>query len=124
MIYHRLETKTDLVAAVGVAMTFFLYFCSPGYHPWYIVWCLPFAALSNSRWLMVGAVAFTLTAFLPILALNWQITLGDAWHIRKPVEWSTALMWLARARLRRRNPSHRTSPRRTPPQRPRRSAPA
>lgn len=97
MIYHRLETKTDLVAAVGVAMTFFLYFCSPGYHPWYIVWCLPFAALSNSRWLMVGAVAFTLTAFLPILALNWQITLGDAWHIGNPVEWSTALMWLATA---------------------------
>lgn len=97
MIYHPLDSKTDLVAAVGMAMTFFLYFCSPGYHPWYIIWCLPFAAMSNRRWLMVGAVAFTLAAFLPILALNWRITLGQTWNLSNPVEWFTVTMWLATA---------------------------
>lgn len=97
MMYHRLETKTDLVAAVGLLMTLFLYLCSPGYHPWYIVWCLPFAAMSNSRWLISLAVAFALGAFLPVLALNWQITLGESWSLSNPVEWATVMMWVCTA---------------------------
>lgn|GEM_PF-4591104 len=97
MMFHRLETRTDLAAAVGLVMTLFLYLCSPGYHPWYIIWCLPFAALSNSRWLITFAVAFSLAAFLPILALNWRITLSTTAHIANPVDWATALMWASTA---------------------------
>jgi hypothetical protein len=78
-------------------MTLFLYLCSPGYHPWYIIWCLPFAAASNSRWLITGAVAFSLAAFIPVLALNWQITIDESWHISNPVEWATVVMWVATA---------------------------
>lgn len=97
MMYHRLETRTDLAAAVGLLLTLFLYACSPGYHPWYIVWCLPFAAVSGSRWLIVAAIAFSLTAFLPVLALNWQITLDESWHLSNPVEWATVVMWIGTA---------------------------
>ena len=85
MMYHRLESKTDLAAAVGLAMFLFLYACSPGYHPWYIIWCLPFAALSDRRWLIAGATAFALGAFLPVLALNWRITLGEEAGVPSPV---------------------------------------
>ena len=97
LLYHPLETHTDLIAAVGLAMTLFLYFCSPGYHPWYIVWCLPFAAMSGRRWLIAGAVAFSLGAFLPILALNWQLTLRNTANVPAPVDTATAAMWIGTA---------------------------
>ena len=97
MMYHSLETKTDLAAAVGLAMTLYLYFCNPGYHPWYIIWCLPFAALSGKRWLMTGAATFAVAAFLPVLALNWRITLREEVSIPSPVDLATAAMWLSTA---------------------------
>ena len=97
MMFHRLETRTDLVAAVALVLTAYLYVCAPGYHPWYIIWFLPFAAMSNSRWLIAGGIAFSVGAFIPVLALNWQITLGNVWHISYPVEWATALMWTCTA---------------------------
>jgi hypothetical protein len=92
MVFHRLETKEDLVRAVAVVMTLFL-FLSPEYHPWYIIWCLPFAFLSNARWLIAGMLAFSTLAFLPILALNWQITLARSVGLHNAVEWSVVVMW-------------------------------
>ncbi len=92
MAFHPLKTKEDLVRGVALVMSVFL-FLSPAYHAWYIIWILPFAALSNARYLIVGAIAFSLLAFLPILALNWQITLGRSWNLTYPVEWFTAVMW-------------------------------
>lgn len=93
MAFHPLKTKEDLVRGVGLVMAVFLFF-SPAYHPWYIIWILPFAALSNARYLIAGAVAFSLLAFLPVLALNWQITLSRSWNLSYAVEWFTAVMWL------------------------------
>jgi hypothetical protein len=97
MMYHRLETKLDLCAAVGLVMTMFLYACTPAYHPWYIIWCLPFAALSGKRWLMTFGAAFALAAFLPVLALNWYITLAQTWNLQHAVDWSVVLMWSSTA---------------------------
>ena len=96
MIFWPLETKVDCVRAVAFLMTWFLYACTPGYHPWYIIWCLPFAALSGQRWMMTWAAAFALAAFLPVLALNWRITLGNTFNI-DAVAWSTVLMWAGTA---------------------------
>ncbi len=92
MVLHPLKTREDLVRGVGLVMSVFL-FISPAYHPWYIVWMLPFAALSNARYLIAGAVAFSLLAFLPVLALNWNITLARTWNLQNAVEWFTAVMW-------------------------------
>ncbi|MEO8538514.1 MAG: hypothetical protein ABI577_02150 [bacterium] len=92
MAFHPLKTKVDLVRGVALVMSVFL-FVSPGYHPWYIIWMLPFAALSNARYLIAGAVAFALLAFLPVLALNWRITLSQSWSLTHSVEWFTAVMW-------------------------------
>jgi hypothetical protein len=96
MMYHRLESKQDCVSAVAFVMLFFLY-ASPGYHPWYIIWYLPFAALSGSRWLIAAAITFSLTAFLPVLALNWRITLSNSVNIPAPVAVATAIMWFGTA---------------------------
>lgn len=92
MMFFPLETKLDCVRAVGFLMMWFLFVCSPGYHPWYIIWCLPFAALSSSRWMITWGIAFALAAFLPVLALNWRITLGNSLNANV-VHWATALMW-------------------------------
>lgn len=98
MAFHPLKTKEDLVRGVALVMGVFL-FMSPAYHPWYIIWVLPFAMLSNARYLVTAALAYTMLAFLPILALNWQFTLADSWGFsRSPnsftaVEWFTAVMW-------------------------------
>jgi len=92
MAFHPLKTKVDLVRGVALVMSVFL-FMSPAYHPWYIIWILPFAALTNARYLMVGGIAYSLLAFLPILALNWQITLARSWGLDHPAEWFTAVMW-------------------------------
>jgi hypothetical protein len=92
MLFHPLRTKIDLVRGVALVMAVFL-FASPAYHPWYIIWILPFCALSNARYLIAGAIAFALLAFLPVLALNWQITLKDSWNLSNAVAWFTAVMW-------------------------------
>ncbi len=96
MMYHRLDTKLDLAAAVAFVMMFFLY-AAPGYHPWYIIWYLPFAAMSGSRWLIAAALTFSLCAFLPVLALNWRITLSESANVPNPVAWATAIMWFGTA---------------------------
>lgn len=95
---HPLKTKVDLVRGVALVMSVFL-FMSPAYHPWYIIWILPFAALSNARYLMTAVIVYSMLAFLPILALNWQFTLADSWGFGRSsnsftaVEWFTAAMW-------------------------------
>ena len=97
MMYHRLESKTDLAVAVGLAMFLFLYACSPGYHPWYIIWCLPFAALSDRRWLIAGATAFALGAFLPVSRAQLAHHAGQEAGVPSPVDLATAAMWLGTA---------------------------
>jgi hypothetical protein len=49
--------------------------------------------MSGQRWLIVGAVAFSLGAYLPLLALNWQITLANEANVPNPVDVATGLMW-------------------------------
>ncbi len=97
MMWHPLETQVDLVRAVALAMGLFLYLCAPGYLAWYLIWFLPFAAMSGSRWLISGAIAFTITAFLPILALNWGANIRRSWSIQDPVEWAVIVAWLCTA---------------------------
>ncbi|MBE0610658.1 MAG: hypothetical protein IH609_14865 [Dehalococcoidia bacterium] len=97
MLWHPLETQVDLIRAVALAMGLFLYLCAPGYLAWYLIWFLPFAAMSGSRWLMSGALAFTITAFLPILALNWGASIRASWSIGNPVEWAVVVAWLSTA---------------------------
>lgn len=97
MMYHRLETKEDLVRAVALVMGLFLYACSPGYIAWYQAWFLPFAAMSNSRWMVTAALAFSIGAFLPILALNWVFVLEQSWGLSNAIEWSVVAAWLGTA---------------------------
>jgi hypothetical protein len=94
MMYHPLETPTHLVRAVALTMGFFLFVCSPGYLAWYLIWFVPFAALSGSRWMIAWMIAYSGSAFFPILALNWQISMRDSWNIRNPVEWAVVVAWL------------------------------
>ncbi len=97
MLWHPLKTQLDLIRAVALAMGLFLYLCAPGYLAWYLIWFLPFAAMSGSRWLIWGALAFTITAFLPILALNWGASIRASWSIGNPVEWAVVVAWLCTA---------------------------
>ena len=94
MMYHPLETPTHLVRAVALTMGFFLFVCSPGYLAWYLIWFVPFAALSGSRWMIAWMIAYSGTAFFPILALNWQISMRNSWNIGNPVEWAVVVAWL------------------------------
>lgn len=91
---HPLATGRDLARAVALVMGGFLFVVFPGYLPWYLVWFLPFAAVGASRWQLWWAGSWSATAFLPILALNWQISLGRAWNISQPVRWSVVVAWL------------------------------
>lgn len=97
MLWHPLETQRDLIRAVALAMGLFLYLSAPGYLAWYLIWFLPFAAMSDSRWLISGALAFTITAFLPILALNWGASIRTSWSISNPIEWAVVVAWLCTA---------------------------
>jgi hypothetical protein len=97
MMWHPLKTEVDLIRAVAITMGLFLYVCAPGYLAWYLVWFLPFAAMSDSRWLIWGAIAFTIAAFLPILALNWGASIRTSWSIQHPVEWAVVVAWLCTA---------------------------
>lgn len=94
MMYARLDEPIDLVRAVAITMGFFLFVCSPGYLAWYLIWFVPFAALSASRWIIAWMLAYSATAFLPILALNWQLSMRNAWNITNPVEWFVVAAWL------------------------------
>jgi hypothetical protein len=74
-------------------MGLFLFAASPGFLPWYLIWFLPFAAIGASRWQLWWAGSWSATAFLPVLALNWQISIGQGWNIPEPVRWSVVLAW-------------------------------
>ena len=90
---HPLQTGRDLARAVTLVVGLFLFAASPGYLPWYLVWFLPFAAIGASRWQLWWAASWSAAAFLPILALNWQISIHRAWNIPEPVRWSVVLAW-------------------------------
>lgn len=88
-----LQTGRDLARAVALVMGLFLFAASPGFLPWYLVWFLPFAAIGASRWQLWWAGSWSAAAFLPVLALNWQISINRAWNIPEPVRWSVVLAW-------------------------------
>ncbi|PFG74475.1 hypothetical protein [Tepidiforma thermophila] len=90
---HPLQTGRDLACAVALVVGLFLFAASPGYLPWYLVWFLPFAAIGASRWQLWWAASWSAAAFLPILALNWQISINRAWNVPEPVRWSVVLAW-------------------------------
>lgn len=91
--FHPLGSGRELARAVALVMGGFLFVAFPGYLPWYLIWFLPFAAVGASRWQLWWAGSWSATAFLPVLALNWQISIGRAWNIPEPVRWSVVLAW-------------------------------
>ncbi|WP_322795393.1 hypothetical protein [Tepidiforma sp.] len=93
LLLHPLRTGLDLARAAALAMGFFLFVASPGYLPWYLIWFLPFAAICGDRRVLWWAAAWSTTAFLPVLALNWQISIARSWNIPEPVRWSVVLAW-------------------------------
>lgn len=93
LLLHPLRTGLDLARAAALAMGFFLFVASPGYLPWYLIWFLPFAAISGDRRVLWWAGAWSATAFLPVLALNWHISIARSWNIPQPVRWSVVLAW-------------------------------
>jgi hypothetical protein len=90
---HPLATGRDLARAVALLMGLFLFVALPGYLPWYLIWFLPFAAIGASRWQLWWAAGWSATAFLPVLALNWNVSINRAWNIPEPVIWSVVLAW-------------------------------
>ncbi|MBI2766049.1 MAG: hypothetical protein HYX53_09085 [Chloroflexi bacterium] len=94
IIRHRLETPRDLVAAIGLLMFLFAFVASPSLRHWYQLWYLPFALLSGRRWLIAASLTFTLSAFLTILALNWQVPIIAEMGIKQPIEKSVWLVWI------------------------------
>lgn len=90
---HRLETGRDLARAVALVMGLFLFAAFPGFLPWYLIWFLPFAAIGGDRRQLWWAAAWSAAAFLPVLALNWQLSINRAWNIPEPVRWSVVLAW-------------------------------
>lgn len=96
MVEHPLSKPRDLVGAIGLLLWLFVFACMPGYHPWYQAWFLPFALLSERRWLVTGALVFSLGAFLPILAINWAQQLSDAGFSDPPTA-AALLLWGATA---------------------------
>ncbi len=90
--WHPLRTPSDFVNAVAFLL-FVLVFALPGYYPWYQVWCLPFAALSDQYWLKVGALVFSCGAFIPVLAVNFEGTLDRDLGIAEPTYLAALLLW-------------------------------
>ncbi len=93
LAWHPLADGRELARAVALTMGLFLFVASPGYLPWYLIWFLPFAAIGGSAWQLWWAGAWSATAFLPVLALNWQLSINRAWNIPEPVRWSVVLAW-------------------------------
>ncbi len=91
---HSLATGRDLARAVALVMGLFLFAAFPGFLPWYLIWFLPFAAIGGDRRQLWWAAGWSAAAFLPILALNWQISINRAWNIPEPVRWSVVLAWV------------------------------
>ena len=94
---HPLETPQDMVAAAGLTLFLFLFVCTPGYRPWYQIWYLPVALLSGQRWLIAATLAFSIGAFLPMLALNWRADIARDMGIDNPVETAGTILWLVTA---------------------------
>jgi hypothetical protein len=95
VLRHKLDSLQDRVAAVGLLVWLFVFACSPQMLPWYQLWYFPFAVLSGKRWLTVTSIVFTVGAFMPILALNWESTIADSLGIGRPVDVAVLALWLA-----------------------------
>lgn len=97
ILRHRLETSRDVLAASALLMAIFLFVLSPNLRHWYQLWCLPLVAVGGRRWLMAGAVAFSLGAFSTLLALNWQASIQTQMGIKNPVDNSVLYLWVMTA---------------------------
>ncbi|CAB4877745.1 MAG: DUF2029 domain-containing protein [Actinobacteria bacterium] len=71
------RSKDGWIGAAGVAIMASLAL-STQLHPWYVIWSLPFAALSADRRVRVGAVSLTV-AVIAIQAVRWLLPLGVGW---------------------------------------------
>jgi hypothetical protein len=92
---HPLETRQDVITAAATSIFFFLFLCCPGFLPWYQIWYLPLAAVSGRRWLVVTAVVFSIGAWLPLLAYNWNAQIERDMDIADPMQKAAAVLWLA-----------------------------
>jgi len=61
------------------------------------VWYLPFAALSNSRWLIATMLVFSIGAFIPILTLSWGLTITRELSIEHPLDIAVVCVWVVTA---------------------------
>jgi hypothetical protein len=94
MIRYRLKTAEDVVAGVALAMGLFLFCFAPTLRHWYQIWAFPFIAIAGRRWLVAGAVAFSVGAFLPIFALNWSGDITKDFGLENPANWMVVLLWV------------------------------
>ena len=72
-----LRTKNGWIGGAAVAIIASLAL-STQLHPWYLIWCLPFAALSGNRRIRGGAIALTV-GVIAIQAIRWLAPLGVGW---------------------------------------------
>jgi hypothetical protein len=91
---HPLDTPGDVVDAIALGLAVFIFCFAPTLRHWYQIWALPVLAVSSRRWLLVAGLAFTLGAFVPILTLNWNLTIESQLNIGAPVEVAVAWLWL------------------------------
>lgn len=94
IIKHPLETAADCVGAVGLFLFLFLFVCSPSLRHWYQLWYFPFAILSGRRWLVAASLAFSLSAFLTILAANFHSAIDLQMGINSPLDKSVVAVWV------------------------------
>lgn len=94
MIRSRLKTAEDVVAGIALAMGLFLFCFAPTLRHWYQFWAFPFIAIAGRRWLVAGAVAFSVGAFLPIFALNWSGDIKRDFGLDNSPNWMVVLLWV------------------------------
>jgi hypothetical protein len=92
---HRLTTKDDLLAALGLQMALFIFCFSPNLRYWYILWAFPFIALSGRMWLVAPAVAFTFGALVQIFTRQWTHDFNAHYGISNIENWAVGFMWVA-----------------------------
>lgn len=92
---HRLTTRQDLLAALGLQMGLFIFCFSPNLRFWYVLWAFPFIALSGRPWLLVPAIAFSFGALIQIFTRQWTFDFERSYGISNIESWAVAFMWVA-----------------------------
>jgi hypothetical protein len=92
---HRLTTKQDLLAALGLQMALFIFCCSPNLRYWYVIWAFPFIAICGRNWLTAPAIAFSFGALLQIWTRQWRFDFDRSYGIANIDSWAVVAMWSA-----------------------------